>query len=272
MLKISCAIVIFLWAVAGSLELRAQENPPREITVFAAASLHDVFTRLGEDFRGTYPQARFTFNFAGSQQLLQQLQQGAHADIFASADLRHMDGALASGLIDSASVRLFLRNRLVVVFSPSSRGELRELRDLAQPGVKIVLADKAVPAGLYALQMLDRCVAAPGFSPSFKASVLANVVSYEENVRTVLSKVVLGEADAGVVYTSDAASVAGKGIRTATIPASVNVIATYPIAPLKQSQNGDLAARFVAFLLTDAAQKVFEQFGFIRRDGGDPLR
>ena len=270
--KIFGAIVILFLGMTSSSEPRAQENPPQEITVFAAASLHDVFARLGEDFRAKYPQARFTFNFAGSQQLLQQLQQGARADIFASADLRHMDAAVASGLIDSASVQIFLRNRLVVVFSPSSSNALRDLHDLDQPGVKIVLADKAVPAGLYALQLLDRCDQTADFNPSFKTSVLANVVSYEENVRTVLSKVVLGEADAGIVYTSDAASVAAKGIRTATIPASVNVIATYPIGPLKESKSGGLAGRFVAFLLTDAAQEVFEHFGFIRRDGGDTIR
>lgn len=263
---LSRAALLLLAAIETSGAIQAQDQPPREITVFAAASLYDAFQRLGADFRAGNPGVAITYNFAGSQQLLQQLQHGAHADLFASANFRQMEGAVASGLIDSTSVHVFARNQLVIVLPRQRSALLENLRDLSRPGLKIVLADKSVPAGEYALEFLDRCDRTSGFDQAFKASVLANVASYEDNVRAVLSKVMLGEADAGVVYTSDAAAEARRGIRTVAIPPSVNVTATYPIGRLKESKNAELAERYIAFLLSDAAQTILEHFGFIRRE------
>ncbi len=178
------------------------------LTVLAAASLTELFTELGRLFEARNPQVKVTFNFAGSQQLAQQLNQGAGADVFASASPKNMDAVVQSGRVERGAVQNFARNRLVVIL-PSGRyareqRRVRQLSDLAQPGLKLDLADSSVPAGQYSLEFLDKAALDPAFGPAFKAGVLKNVVSYEENVKAVVTKVALDEADAGIVYATDA--------------------------------------------------------------------
>lgn len=240
--------------------------PPNvELQVFAAASLTEAFQALGKLFSAANPGVTVVFNFAGSQQLAAQITQGAPADVFASANRRQMEVAIESGRVISPTVQTFVRNRLVVVTPQANPAALATLQDLAKPGVKLVLADPAVPVGQYSLDMLDRAIQDATFGAAFKDTVLNNVVSYEENVRVVLTKVLLGEADAGIVYTSDVALDRAR-VGQIAIPDALNTIASYPIAPINDSAHPEQAQRFVDFVLSADGQTILAQYGFLRID------
>ncbi len=231
---------------------------PQTLTVFAAASLTDAFTEIGGAFKAAHPNAVITFNFAGSQQLRTQIEQGAPADIFASANSAEMDSLIADGFIEKGASQIFLTNRLVVILPSNNPAGLEKLEDLARPGIKLVLADGDVPVGEYARLALDQMTGP--FGSGFKDEVLANVVSNEDNVKQVVAKVQLGEADAGIVYTSDA--VAEPELKSIEIPADLNVTAQYPIAPLIRSNRSELAKEFIAYVLSADAQMILKKWGF----------
>lgn len=234
-----------------------------ELTVFAAASLTDAFKTIGEQFGAANGGARLTFNFGGSDQLATQITQGAPADVFASANTKQMGVVITAGDIISGTQKTFARNRLVLVYPKDNPGKLAALNDLANPGLKIVLASKSVPVGGYALDFLAKASKLPEYTETYSPTVLANVVSYEDNVKAVLSKVALGEADAGIVYTTDAATVKDGSIGMLEIPDTLNTIAAYPIATTKNAKNADLAQKFVDYVLGPEGQKVLAQYGFI---------
>lgn len=238
----------------------AAEAEAITLNVFAAASLTGAFNEIGAAFSAANPGATVVFNFAGSNQLATQISEGAPADVFASANAAQMDAAVASGRIDADGARPFVTNRLVVVVPADNPASIVELTDLARPGTVIVLAAEEVPAGQYALEFLGKASDAAGFGSTFRDDVLANVVSYEENVRSVLNKVALGEADAGIVYTSDAVS--EPGVTTIAIPDALNVLAEYPIAALNDSAQADAAAAFVELVLSDEGQGILDNYGF----------
>ena len=235
------------------------------LTVFAAASLGDAYRSLGIKFQATHPGTTVQFNFAGSQQLVLQLSQGAKADLFASADERWMQVAVDSGMIADHPV-VFAHNRLVVIAPRGNPAGLERLQDLARAGVKVVLAADAVPVGHYSRQVLQKLSAAPGFGPRFGAQVLANTVSYEDNVKGIVAKVQLGEADAGMVYRSDATGPIASQVRVLDIPEQANVIATYPVGVLKASGAPELARAFLDLVLSPAGQSLLIRFGFDRAD------
>jgi molybdate transport system substrate-binding protein len=232
-----------------------------EIVVFAAASLTDAFEEIGTAF-GAVHDATVVFNFAGSQQLAQQLGSGAPADVFASANNRQMQVAVDAGRVLTDAVRTFAGNRLVIVTPGDNPAAIATLTDLATPGLKLILADPAVPVGQYARELLAQASAAPAYSAAFSSTVLANVVSYEENVRAVLAKVTLGEADAGIVYASDVTGDQRSRVRVVAIPDAINVIASYPIAPVTDSARPDLAQAFVDFVLGPDGQAILASYGF----------
>ena len=234
-----------------------------ELTVFAAASLTDAFKTIGEQFGAANGGARLTFNFGGSDQLATQITQGAPADVFASANTKQMGVVITAGDIISGTQKTFARNRLVLVYPKDNPGKLAALNDLANPGLKIVLASKSVPVGGYALDFLAKASKLPEYTETYSPTVLANVVSYEDNVKAVLSKVALGEANAGIVYTTDAATVKDGSIGMLEIPDTLNTIAAYPIATTKNAKNADLAQKFVDYVLGPEGQKVLAQYGFI---------
>lgn len=232
-----------------------------KLTVFAAASLTDAFTDIGAQFKQQHSGITLEFNFAGSQQLRTQLEQGAVADVFAAANTKEMNAAIQSGVVMSGTATTFVRNRLAVIAPKDNPGGIKALQDLSKPGLKIVLAAASVPVGGYALTSLDKMNA--DFGATFSQTVLANVVSYEDNVKQVVAKVQLGEADAGIVYTSDVTpQVADKLIKLA-IPDQYNVLASYPIAVLKAAPNVDLATAFMDFVLSDQGGAVLQKWGFI---------
>jgi molybdate transport system substrate-binding protein len=237
------------------------------LTVFAAASLQAAFGELGRNFEAANPGVKVAFNFAGSQQLAQQLAQGAPADVFASANNAQLNAAVTAGRIVSGTSRIFARNRLVVVLPAANPAKLQALPDLAKPGVKLVLAAKAVPVGQYSLDFLRKASAAPEFGAAYSATVLANVKSYEDNVKAVLTKVALGEADAGIVYSTDVTPDVKDKVSKLVIPDALNTVAAYPIAATQDSKRADLAKKFVAYVLSDEGQNVLARAGFIPANG-----
>ena len=230
------------------------------LTVLAAASLTDSFKEIGAAFEKAYPGSKVTFSFAGSQALRTQIQQGAKADVFASADTNNMDPVKADNLLGSTPV-IFTRNVLTVIIPKANPAGLKELKDLTKPGIKLIFEDASVPAGNYTLQILDKMSADPTYGADFKTKVLAQVVSKETDVKAVVSKVSLGEGDGGVVYTTDA-SAAGDKLSIIAIPDQYNVIATYPIATLKASANPALAQKFVDFVTGTDGQTILKKYGF----------
>jgi molybdate transport system substrate-binding protein len=235
-----------------------------DLNVFAAASLTDAFGEIGKLFEANHPGVSVILNFAGSQQLAQQINEGAPADVFASANQKQMDFVVEAGEIVTGTQHTFARNRLVAIYPQGNPADLKALEDLAKPGLKLVLAAKEVPVGQYALDFFDKATADPAFGLSYKDSVMANVVSYEENVKSVLSKVALGEADAGIVYSSDISGNDDGKVGRIDIPDALNVIATYPIAPLKASQNLNLAQAFINMVLSPDGQNILAKNNFIR--------
>jgi molybdate transport system substrate-binding protein len=240
----------------------ASPQPTGDLVVLAAASLSDAFAAIGQAFQEAHPGVTVTFDFAGSQQLAQQLGEGAPADVFASANQRQMQVAIDAGRIAAGSARVFVRNRLIVVFPADNPARIVALQDLAMAGLRLVLVASEAPAGQYTLEFLDNASADPAFGTDFRAEVLANVVSYEENVRAVLTKILLGEADAGVVYGSDAAGEDPTLMGRLDIPDGLNVIAEYPIATVADSTNPGLAAAFVDFVLSPRGQAILTDHGF----------
>jgi molybdate transport system substrate-binding protein len=150
----------------------------------------------------------------------------------------------------------------VVVTSPTSKIKVTTLQDLATPGLKLVLAAKAVPVGQYALDYLDKAVKDSAFGSEYKANVLKNVVSYEDNVRSILTKVAIGEGDAGIVYISDVIASPKTAVKRVTIPDTLNIIATYPIAPISDSKHAELAKQFVAYVFAGDSRLILARYGF----------
>lgn len=245
---------IALAACGGSMN-----SEPRALTVFAAASLTDAFTEIGENFQKANPNMTVTFNFAGSQALRTQIEEGAPADVFASASGKEMETLVTDSFVTKESSHIFLHNKLVVILPADNPAGIDSLEDLANSGIKIVLAAEEVPVGNYSRQALDMMNAS--FGTDFKDKVLANVVSNEDNVKQVVAKIQLGEADAGIVYTSDA--VAAPELQTIDIPNELNVIAKYPIALLVESANGELAQAFVNYVFSEEGLAIFQKWGFV---------
>ncbi len=255
-------------AAAGASAGRATADPAAilpvtgDLTVFAASSLTDVFNEIGVRFQSANPAARITFNFAASSTLRAQLQHGARADVFASADESTMDGALNAGSIDG-SAQVFARNRLIVIYPASNPGKIGTIQDLARPGLKVVLADRNVPIGAYARQSLQNLSTDPVYGAGFAQKVLANLRSEETNVRAVVSKVQLGEADAAIVYATEITPAVAKDVKSIAIPDQFNVLATYPIALVKDAPNRSAGQAFVTYVRSPAGQAVLKQYGFI---------
>jgi len=227
-------------ATAGQGAASAKEK----LTVFAAASLQPPFDNIAKKLG----QMTITFNYAGTQTLTSQLSQGAQADVFAAADTAHMKTVENAGLVDG-SPSLFAHNRLEIAVEKGNPKDIRSLSDLARPGIVVVLADPSVPAGKYAQQALAR------------AGVTVHARSLETEVTGVLSKVALGEADAGIVYISDVATSGGK-VDGVSIPDAQNVIADYPIAKLKGTRDSSAADALIAYVLSPQGQQILVAAGF----------
>jgi molybdate transport system substrate-binding protein len=232
------------------------------LTIFAASSLTDAFKEIETAFEKANPAIDVVFSFGSSSTLATQLKEGAPADIFASANNSQMNVALEANRI-AGTPRTLVKNRLVLVVPADNPAKIASLKDLAKPGIKLVLAGPKVPVREYTNTMLDRLVKVPGYGEEYKAAVLKNVVSEEDNVRQVSAKVSLGEADAGIVYRSDITPDISSRVIMLTIPDEVNTIAAYPIAAISDSPNAELAGAFIDFVLSDAGQNILMRWNFI---------
>jgi molybdate transport system substrate-binding protein len=241
----------------------ARQTPPvsGEIVVFAASSLTDAFQDMAYTFEQANPTARLTFNFGGSSQLAAQLGQGATADVFASADTLQMDSARKSGAL-AAPEHVFASNHLVLITPKDNPAHINSLKDLASPGIKFVTTQPGVPIGAYTAQMCDKAAADPSYGSDFKSRVQANTVSEEDNVKQVVSKVQLGQADAAIVYTTDATPHMHARLNVIQLPDSVQVVASYPIAVARGYNPGGGEA-FVAYVLGPNGQATLKKWGFL---------
>lgn len=245
------ALVLLVGACRGD-----PPEPEKRLVVFAAASLREAFTDIGEQFKRTHPGVDVAFNFAGTQELRRQLEHGARADVFASADERHMAELHREGAV--AAPVVFAHNEPVIVVSPDDTS-IQALADLPA-AQRLVIGVPEVPIGRYTLRILERAEASLG--PSFASSVQARVVSREFNVRQVLMKVSVGEAQAGFVYRTDIA-VAGEGVRVVTIPPDINVLAKYPIAVVTNAPHPGLAQAWVDLVVSPAGRKALRDAKFL---------
>ncbi len=231
-----------------------------ELTVFAAASLTDAFGEIKVDLEAAHPGLSITYNFAGSQALVTQMGEGAEADVFASANNTQMKAAQEKDLIAGDPVT-FVRNELVIVTPPDNPAGIDSPDDLGASGLRLVLAQAEVPVGRYAREAVcSMSQDTATFGEDFVGRVAGNVVSEEEDVRDVLAKVELGEADAGIVYVSDA-FIGGDQVQQVKIPAGFNILATYPIAT---TAGGDeaLGDAFITYVLSDDGQATLADYGF----------
>jgi molybdate transport system substrate-binding protein len=232
------------------------------LTVFAAASLNGSFNEMKTDLEELHPSLTITYNFAGSQALVTQLSEGAEADVVALASTGQMTNAIEAGVIDG-SASIFAKNILTVVVPADNPAGISTPADLGKEDIKLVLAAPEVPAGQYAREsfcLMGQDVATYG--EGFVDKVGDNVVSEEENVRAVLTKVQLGEADAGVVYVTDVTPDAATEVTPIAIPDEVNVVASYPVAAVQGGQSG-LAQAFISYLLGPEGQAVLQSYGFL---------
>jgi molybdate transport system substrate-binding protein len=217
------------------------------ITVFAASSLTATYSAIGDEFQQAHPGTMVKFTFLGSSTLVAQIQQGAIGDVFASADQPNMQKLVDAGLI-AGSPSTFAHNRLQIVVGAGNPKQIRGLSDLSRSGLLVLLCAPAVPCGRYAVQALQ------------KAGVTVKPASQEADVKAIVSKVALGEADAGIVYVTDVKA-AGAAVQGVDIPPGVNVVADYPIAVLKDSQDIPLAKAFIGYVLADG-QRTLARYGF----------
>ena len=246
-------VVLELSPISGfsPIAVRPGASPPSTLTVYAAASLTEAFRDLGRALEAAHPGLTVQFNFAGSQQLALQIEQGAPADVFASADEATMQRLVDGGLV-AGSPTIFARNRLAIVVPPGNPKGIRALADLGRPGLVVVLCAPAVPAGRYAREAFA------------KAGVRVPEASEEADVKAVVTKVRLGEADAGVAYTTDVRAAAG-AVDGVALPEAHDVIARYPVAVLRDARNRGAAEAFVAFLASEDGARILARFGFLGR-------
>ncbi len=257
--------VVLAALLLGALGCRRERGAaPTELTVFAAASLREAFEEVGRLYEAATPGAKVRLNLAGSQELRTQIEQGARADVFASADLKHAEALARAGLVDDPTI--FARNEPVVVVPADNPAGLRVFADLPNAR-RIVVGAPEVPIGAYTLLILGRAKGPLG--ADFEARVSARVASRELNVRQVLAKVTLGEADAGIVYRTDARAAKGK-VSEIPIPPAVNVVAEYPVSVVRGTKEPTRAAAFVALHLAPAAQARLAAAGFRARNDAAP--
>ena len=233
-----------------------------ELTVFAAAAFTEVFQEMKARLEESNPGLSITFSFASATQLRAQLEQGARADVFASGDEKQMDLAQQAGLI-AGEPAVFARNRLVVILPRDNPAGIQTLQDLSRPGVKLDLVNENAPAGAYARQFLRRASDASAFGADFEQRALANVVSEEENVKQVVAKVRLGEADAGICLVSDVTPEAASDLLTIDIPDDLNPIAIHVIAVLEDAGDPALARAFLDYVLSAEGQAILQAQNFI---------
>jgi molybdate transport system substrate-binding protein len=229
------------------------------LTILAASSLTDAFGQLGDTFEKQNPGTTVKASFDASSDLLAQIQQGAPADVFASAAEEEMNTAEKDGLL-SGKPEVFVKNREIIMVPKDNPANINSLEDMAKPDIKLVLAAKDVPAADYAVELLGK--ANKEYGPNFEDHVLSNVVSREADVRASVNRVVVGDADATFGYASDYTPDIRDKVKVIPIPPKLNIIATYPIAALKDAKDPVLAKKWVDLVTSNVGQNVLKKWNF----------
>lgn len=236
-------------------------DQPKEITVFTAASLTDAFEEIGQMYKNE-TNTSVVFNFDGSQALATQMINGAYADVFISANTKQMDVVKDAGLMNNSSVMTFTENKLSLIVPKNNPGKIRDLKDLAKPGIKVVIGTEDVPVGDYAMQIINNLGNDSAFGPEYKSKVLANVVSQETNVNYVVTKVALGEADVGFAYASDVTEDVASKVDMVEIPDKYNVIVQYTMGIANGSKYPAESESFIRLVTSDEGNSILEKYGF----------
>lgn len=245
-------------ALASSAGL-AEE--PKDLTVFTAASLTGAFGEIGQLYKNE-TNIEVAFNFDGSQALRTQIENGAYADVFASANKKQMNAVKNSGLMNNSSIVIFTKNKLSLIVPKDNPAKIGNLSDLAKPGLKIVMGTKDVPVGDYALQIISKLGNDSAYGPDYETKVLANVISQETSVNYVVTKVALGEADVGFAYVSDITEDLARKVDKIDIPDEYNIIAEYPMGILLESKSPAESREFMNLVMSDEGKAVLEKYGF----------
>lgn len=247
---VTAVLLLVLTACGTSDDASTNDAGSQKLIVFAAASLKKSFTEIGEQFKTDNPGADIEFSYAGSSELVTQLTNGAPADVFASADTNNMDKAAKAGLLSGDPVD-FASNTLTIVTAPGNPKKIASVRDLTQPGLSVVVCAPQVPCGS-ATEKVEKAT-----------GVQLDPVSEESQVTDVLGKVTSGQADAGLVYVTDAQG-AGDQVTAVAFPESADAVNTYPISVLEQSENPQIATKFVELVIGEQGQKILSAAGFAR--------
>lgn len=236
------------------------------MVIFAAASLSSAFDGLAGAYESSGNGMSLEINYGASQSLRVQIREGAYADVFASADSLEMEQAVADGLVHPGDEILFARNRLALILAPGNPRGLALPGDLARPGVRVAIADEAVPLGRYSRMLLERLGQEPGIGQDFSQRVLANVVSFELSASAVMGRLRSGEADVAIGYTSDLTGI-GAGLSVLAMPQGVSPEAEYHAAPVVGSDRPEPARAFTLWLLDPEVQAILADSGFLPPSG-----
>lgn len=252
-----CLVTLVSFLMLGGQYTAAQSpTPPTgQLLVFAASSLTEPLQAIGKRLENKYPGLSVVYNFGASSTLRTQLEQGAQADLFASADVAQMALAQQHKVVQEAG-QVFAKNRLVVLVPQTSAGKITTFRDLATPGITLALTHPQVPIGAYSRQALR--LASADYGADFAANVLRNLVSEEDNVKQVVTKVVLGEVDAGMVYLSDVTPQVRAAVVAIPIPEAYNQLAMYPIARTAAQRNPTASEAFLSLLFSTEGQAILQ--------------
>lgn len=231
------------------------------VVAFTAASLSGVSPKLAEGFEAMYPGHKVVFNLAGTQALKTQVQNGAYADVFISASQKYTTEITSGGYFVSGTVKPLTSNYVIVILPKDNPAGIKSLSDLANPNIKIAMADNSVPVGTATAGVMAKMAKDSGYGAAWNTSVYNNVVTYETSEPAVASKVAIGEVDAGFVYESTYNAGQEKYVAL-SIPKSLNYLQTYQIAVMKESTSKGAAADFETFMLSDAGQKILKDYGF----------
>ncbi len=244
-----CLIIILLPSLAQAAEL----------SIFAASSLTEALREVTQAYQTRYPADNIVLHFAGSQSLATQIEQGAPADLFISANTSAMERLQKNGLVEKP--RPLLHNRLVLVAQPELKDRLSSIRDLSQNNLLLVIGNRQVPIGSYTRQLFANLSADPAYGAELINRIDQNVVSEENKVKAIVAKLLLGEVDAGIVYQSDLHSATAQRLLTIPLPAQHNPLATYPVA-MTVGRRAD-CDKLLAFLFSPEAQQHFARHGFL---------
>jgi molybdate transport system substrate-binding protein len=258
MLKRTLGLCVVLGIFISTSIAQANES----LVIYAAASLTDVFEQLAEQYQQTHPNVTIQLSFGGSSLLATQIEMGAPADVFASANLEQMQRLVDGELITEDSVEVFATNQLVLIVPLDNPANIQTPQDLTRDGVQLLLTTPDVPIRRYTDELLT--LLANEYGDTYQQDVLENVVSEEENVRQLLTKIALGEADATFVYASDLFSDLGEQVQVIPLPMLEQDLPSilYPITPLTEAQNPQQAQAFIEFVLSETGQSTLREFGF----------